>query len=186
MRKKGKLKIACVLVAAAVCIAVVSVVAWRGVLKALHPIRFAETVTQTAQDYDLDPYLLYALIRTESSFREDAESSAGALGLTQITEETFLWLQSKTGEALAFEELRKPQIAVRYGAFFLSLLLKEFTYPETALAAYHAGRGQVNKWLDDPQVSKNGVTLDAIPFSDTAHYVSKVMQAYQVYQKLYT
>lgn len=128
---------------------------------------------------------MLAVIKTESSFDPKAESSAGALGLTQITPETFHWLQTKTGETLSDDALSDPETAIRYGALFLGLLLDEFNSAETAVAAYHAGRGRVNSWLKDENISPDGVNLKEIPIPETAHYVRKVMRAVNIYNSLY-
>ena len=55
----------------------------------------------------------------------------------------------------------------------------------TAEAAKTAGRGQVNEWLADKEYSSDGVHLDVIPISDTAHYVNKIDRAMDTYKKLY-
>ena len=57
---------------------------------------------------------------------------------------------------------------------------------ETAIAAYHSGRGSVNEWLKNPDCSSDGKTLDDIPSSVTKHYVKKVMTAYEGYTNLYS
>ena len=142
---------------------------------------YFELIDSTAREQGVDTALLLGLIRTESSFRPDAVSSVGARGLTQIMPETFEWLQSKTGESLPLDSLFEPEISVRYGALLLRLLLDEFDLPETALAAYHAGRGRVNQWLRDPAISPDGRVLNHIPSDDTRHYVNKVMKAYAKY-----
>ena len=131
----------------------------------------------------METALLLGLIHTESSFRADAVSSVGARGLTQIMPETFEWLQGKTGEDLPLDALFEPEVSVRYGALLLRTLLGEFGAAETALAAYHAGRGRVNEWLRDPESSVDGRTLAQIPAPDTRHYVSKVMKAYAKYDE---
>ena len=53
------------------------------------------------------------------------------------------------------------------------------------LSAYHAGRGITNQWLDNPQYSGDGETLDVIPYADTSQYVDSVLGTYRVYQRLY-
>ena len=128
--------------------------------------------------------LLMAVIRTESSFDHMAVSEAGARGLTQIMPETFEWLQTRTGENLHFDALFEPEISIRYGALLLDILLAEFGETETALAAYHAGRTRVNGWLRDPKLSSDGRTIPHIPTPQTRHYVSKVMRAYERYQRI--
>lgn len=160
--------------------------AGRGIFRALYPLDYIETVDQYAEEYSVPRVLLFAVIHTESGFQPDAVSSAGAMGLTQITPETFHWLQTKTGETLPDEALFAPETAIRYGALFYSLLLTEFDNDWfTAVAAYHAGRGQVNIWLSNPEYSADGKTLDAIPSKDTNHYVHKVFRAVEVYYNLY-
>jgi len=148
-----------------------------------YPWAYFELIDHTAQTQGVDTALLLAVVRTESSFRPGAVSPVGARGLTQIMPETFEWLQGKTGEALPPDALFEPEVSVRYGALLLRTLLDEFGEPETALAAYHAGRGRVNQWLRDPAVSPDGRTLAQIPADDTRHYVHKVMKAYGKYEQ---
>lgn len=156
------------------------------IYKATFPLSYSYEIEHYADEYGVPRVLLYAVIHTESGFDPSAVSSAGALGLTQITPETFHWLQTKTGETLPDSALYEPETSIRYGAYFYSLLLSEFNGDvKTAAAAYHAGRGQVNTWLRDPQYSADGVTLDTIPSRETAYYVRKVQRAIRIYTNLY-
>jgi len=138
-----------------------------------YPWDYDELIRGTAQVQGVSDALLRGLILTESSFDPQAVSPVGARGLTQIMPETFEWLLSKTGETLPLEALFEPEVSVRYGALLLRTLLDEFGETETALAAYHAGRGRVNGWLRDPEISPDGRTLAHIPANDTGHYVTK-------------
>lgn len=155
------------------------------VLHTLYPKEYSDSVEKYAQEYGVDETLLYALIECESGFDKNAVSSVGAKGLTQITPETFKWLQTKTGESYAEDALFEPEISIKYGAFFLGLLLEEFEDTKTALAAYHAGRGQVNEWLVNPEYSADSKKLDNIPFEDTSAYAEKVMKVKYLYVKIY-
>lgn len=158
----------------------------RAVFRAVYPLDYSREIDKYADEYNVPRVLLYAVIHTESGFDKDAVSSAGAIGLTQITPETFRWLQTKTGESLPDEALYEPETAVRYCAVFYKLLLSEFDNDwTTAVAAYHAGRGQVNVWLQNPDCSADGKTLTAIPSKDTNHYVHKVLKAVEIYYNLY-
>jgi len=149
-----------------------------------HPLHFRAEVEQAVEGTLVSPPLMMALIRTESSFNPQAVSSAGARGLTQIMPDTFDWLQTRTGSNLPQEALFEPEISIRYGVLFMDILLAEFGVTETALAAYHAGRGQVNRWLRDPETSPDGRTIEHIPTPQTRHYVYKVMNAYARYQRI--
>ena len=160
-------------------------VAARSLVKTLYPHKYAEIVEKYSAQYGVDADLVYAVIRTESSFRPDAGSEVGAAGLMQIMPETFEWLCMRMHEQATFDALYDPDTAIRFGTYLLHLLLEEFGDTRTALAAYHAGRGRVVKWLDDASVSPDGKTLEHIPYRDTAHYVQKVDRAMQMYKKIY-
>ena len=107
------------------------------------------------------------------------------MGLTQIMPETFSWLLTKTGESYETDALYNPEISVYYGAWLFNYLLDEFGDEKTALAAYHAGRGIVNKWLSDSELSKDGKTLFEIPYGDTKSYTERVLKIKNIYINLY-
>lgn len=164
---------------------VTGAVACRSVLKTLYPHKYADIVEKYSAQYDVDADLVYAVIRTESSFRTDAGSEVGAAGLMQIMPDTFEWLCMRMDEQASFSDLYDPDTAIRFGTYLLHLLLDEFGDTRTALAAYHAGRGRVGEWLRDASVSPDGKTLRNIPYRDTAHYVQKVDRAMTMYKKIY-
>ncbi|MBQ7541004.1 MAG: lytic transglycosylase domain-containing protein [Clostridia bacterium] len=160
-------------------------IACRSALRAVYPHKYEDSVEKYSAQYGVDKNLIYAVICTESSFRTDASSEVGAAGLMQIMPETFEWLCMRMGEDAEFYELYDPDTAIRFGTYLLHLLTEEFGDVRTVLAAYHAGRGQVARWLGDASVSPDGKTLAKIPYSDTAHYVRKVERAISMYQNLY-
>ena len=184
MKKKAGVKLITLLLCFVLAVCAVTAALSVGAIKYAYPVKYEDYVEEYAAMYDVPEELLFAVIRTESSFKPEAVSSAGALGLTQITPETFHWLRTKTGESLEDDALSDPETSIKYGALFLGLLLDEFGCTETAVAAYHAGRGRVNSWLKDKTISPDGVTLQTIPISDTAHYVRKVMRAVNIYTHL--
>ncbi|MGN0526551.1 MAG: lytic transglycosylase domain-containing protein [Acutalibacteraceae bacterium] len=183
--KNNKLKLSLYLLLTTVILVIIIYSSVSLAFQALYPKQYSEYVTETCKTLNLEEPLLYALINTESGFDKDAVSAVGAKGLTQITDDTFLWLQTKTKEERPIEDLFEPEVSIYYGGYFLDMLLDEFENTEAALAAYHAGRGRVNEWLADPRYSKDGKTLDDIPFADTKLYVEKVMKNYKRYIKIY-
>lgn len=154
-------------------------------MKVLYPKRYAEIVECYSETYGVPEELIYAVIRTESSFRPDATSEVGAMGLMQIMPDTLDWLCYKSGTQAEPADLQDEDTAIRYGTYFLKLLQEQFGDTHTVLAAYHAGMGRVQGWLQNPAYSSDGRTLQEIPFRDTAHYVEKVERAMQTYKNLY-
>lgn len=154
-----------------------------------YPVAYSEYVTYYADKYGIDPYILYAFIRTESNFNPKAESDAGARGLMQITEVTFDWIKSKIApsEDLTFENLYDPETNIRFGTYFVSYCLLEYENDlATAAAAYHSGLGTVNSLLAQSEYSADGKTLDHYPYPQMRLYVKKITSSYQHYQDIYT
>lgn len=172
--------------------ALVGALLWRGIgvyETAMYPKKYQDLVEKYAAQYGLDENFVYAVIKTESGFQPDACSENNARGLMQITEDTFHWIGTKLGSDVSgqytHDDMFQPEVNIMYGTFLLSYLEQEFGDDQVVLSAYHAGRGAANQWLADKNYSSDGKTLDVIPYSDTSHYVSKVMKNYQRYNQIY-
>lgn len=153
-----------------------------------YPREYSHYVTEASEKYDVEESLVYAVIRTESGFREDVVSSAGAVGLMQIMPDTFEWLQAQNGDEVTYSqgELKNPQVNIDYGTYYLSMLLSHYDGDEQlAVAAYNAGMTNVDKWLSDERYSKDGISLTDIPFKETEKYVKRVEKIKDVYKTLY-
>ena len=149
-----------------------------------YPLRYTSEISAAAQEFGVPPAYLYAVILAESSFRTDATSSVGAMGLMQIMPETGVWIAKKLGMRDSFtpEMLYEPAVSARFGAWYLRFLLDRYDGDmRCATAAYHAGQGKVDKWLDDPAYSPDGQTLAVIASDATNNYVNKVMNNYEQY-----
>ena len=154
------------------------------VIKLKHPEKYRDLVEKYAEEFDVDKYLLYAFIKTESGFDPDAKSSAGAIGLTQITEETFDWIKLMLcpREDIVFEDLYEPEVSIRFGAYYISRCLDRYSGSiETAAAAYHSGWGTVDRLLE----KQGGETLTEFPYAQMNNYVYKITKAYTIYQEIY-
>lgn len=157
----------------------------RQILLKSYPLEFEEYVEKYAEKYAVPQSVIYGVIKVESNFKSDAVSKKGAIGLMQITPETFEWLcMSEPYENASADLLYNPEINIHYGTLFLSLLYSEFGTWDNAFAAYNAGRTRVNGWLADERYSENGRLTD-IPFPETADYVVKVAEARDAYTELY-
>ncbi len=160
---------------------------YRRYMETVYPMKYAAFVNRAAEEYEFAPSLLFALIYTESGFDPDAVSSADAKGLMQLTDDTFEWAQQRAGvnPLMPPQQLFDPETNIHYGAFVLYLLHQQFGNLDTALAAYNAGQGRVKGWLEDPRYSDDGVTLQEIPYPETAAYGEKIAKAQEMYQELY-
>lgn len=153
--------------------------------RSVYPKKYEDIVNEISIKYNLKPQLIYAVIKTESNFDPNAKSWAGAVGLMQITEDTFDWLQSITKESIPHEYLYDPYININYGTMFLSMLREKYYSEEVMLSAYNAGMTPVERWLKDEKLSLLGEELSYIPYKETRNYVEKVIQSRRMYDKLY-
>ncbi len=87
------------------------------------------------------------MIESESKFNPDARSSAGAIGLMQLTPATAKGIAQYTGGSrFRLSDLTNPDINMRYGAWYLGHLLAKYGNERLALAAYNAGQDNVDRW----------------------------------------
>ena len=192
-KKGGQVKVAIISIVA-IALAVTAVLAAtnfykkteNNLEKSAYPLEYTDLVNKAAKEYNLQPALIYGVIHTESRFNPDAGSSVGAVGLMQIMPETFDWLQEKRGEAGKYttEDLYTPSVNIDYGSYLLRYFLDYYGNEKCAVAAYNAGF-EVSNWLEDPNCSPDGMTLDVIPYPETSGYVVKVENAKQKYIELY-
>lgn len=139
-----------------------------------------------SEEFGVNPYLLWALIREESRFQADAVSRVGALGLTQVMPSTGKDIASRLKVSFNEKDLLKPGLNIRFGAFYLSSMLKMFSGDmDKALAAYNGGPGNTQRWSR----SKIGKTSSGFPtavsYLETREYITKVMNSYYIYKWLY-
>lgn len=182
---KLAVRIAATLAVVSLCILLLGF-AFSKVTEAFYPRKYSEIVEKYSAEYGVDADLVFAVIKCESGFDPEAVSHADAKGLMQMTEETFDWVQTKTGEqGLAADALFDPEISIKYGVKLLSLNLQEFGNEAAAIASYHAGRTAVAGWLKNADYSSDGDTLDAIPYAETRAYVERVQKTRKIYENIY-
>ncbi len=152
----------------------------------IYPLDFEEEILEASEEYGLSPQLISAVIHTESKFKAKAESAVGAKGLMQLMPETFDWLIGLRGTEHTQEDILTPAVNIDYGCYYISWLddrLPGDVY--TAVAAYNAGMGHVEDWLENPDFSIDGENLHEIPFEETKNYVDRIKEAEEMYAKLY-
>jgi soluble lytic murein transglycosylase len=151
------------------------------------PLRHDDVIRQQAEDKDLDPSLIAAIIYAESRFR-DQTSPAGAKGLMQILPATADWIAGKSG-GTSFElgDLADPQINIAYGSWYLRFLLDHYGGAHVpAIAAYNAGLGKVDAWRAGAAASGEPFRVSRhIPYAETRGYVRRVLRARGEYRREY-
>ncbi len=171
------------LAAVAIVIAIIGIIGGYETSRHIkYPVAYSEWITKYAHENDLDPYLVMAVIKTESNFIPDAHSGVAG-GLMQLTEETAEWNANEMGIDYEYDYM-DPETNIKMGCHYLRHLIDVYGNIDTALAAYNGGMGNVNSWLSNPQYSSDGETLDYIPFPETRNYVVKVNDSWEYYKTL--
>ncbi len=157
------------------------------ILKSVYPIKYQSIVEAQSERFGIDKYLVYAVIKTESRFKENAVSSSGAKGLMQLMDKTAEECNKKGGFGFNLpEDIYSPEKNITLGCYYLNKLLKIYNGDiSLAIAAYNGGTANVKKWLSDGELSDGDGGLIDIPFAETKGYVDKVIYSYEKYKKIY-
>ena len=159
------------------------------ILKIIYPKTFKEYVSIYSEEYNIDENLIYALMKAESNFKSKAVSNRGAIGVMQLMEETALDVAKKAkidiDENNLEQELLKPEVNIKIGTIYIKTLLNQYQNVEVALAAYNAGIGTVNTWIEEGRIKKDGSDIENIPYKETNQYVRKILRDYKIYEYLY-
>jgi soluble lytic murein transglycosylase len=150
------------------------------------PLKHEDIIRQQAQEKDLDPALIAAVIYAESRFR-DQTSHAGARGLMQITPDTADFIAKDSGgHRFVQEDLATPQINIAYGSYFLRYLLEHYDGDEeAALAAYNAGITNVDGWVEEAGGLESFDVQAHVPYPETRAYVDNVLERRGEYREHY-
>ena len=158
-------------------------------LKILYPKTYSEIISVYAEEYDVEENLIYAVIKAESNFDSQAVSNREAIGLMQIVEETAIDVVNKNQIDVdtenIVEELLDIDNNINIGTKYLSTLLTQYGNIEVALAAYNAGIGTVNNWIDKQIIKADGSDIENVPYKETNNYVRKILRDYRIYNDLY-
>lgn len=154
----------------------------------VYPRPYKESVITASETYQVDPLLIYAVMKTESKFNKNALSHKGAKGLMQIMDKTGQWGAELIGiEGYSHDKLFEADMNIQLGTWYIARLIKQYEGDLcTVLTAYNAGTGNVAKWRENKKYSQDGKTIHTIPFKETKDYVNKVSLYYKRYKRLYT
>ena len=155
------------------------------VMKKIYPLKYSESVEKYSEEYDIDKYLVYAIIKAESNFNTEAKSSSNAIGLMQIIESTAIETASNMGLQVTEQDLFEPELNIKIGLKYFKSLLEKYNNYSIAIIAYNAGIGNVDKWIETGVIKEDGTDLENVPFKETNNYVRKILRDYKIYKELY-
>ena len=156
----------------------------------VYPLTHFSIVKESASENSLDPYLILAIIKTESGFNENAKSNKDAKGLMQMLDSTANEVNDNINIVDSVDyNIYDADVNIKLWCNYFSNLVKRYDGNYyLAICAYNAGMGNVDKWLENGYIEKN---LDEyknvnLPFEETSKYLEKVISSYKIYVKLYS
>ena len=159
---------------------------FKNIQKLIYRQDYSEYVERYAKEYNVEPLLIYSIIKAESNFDDEAVSSKGATGLMQLMDNTAK--EIATNESLEYvsnESLFDPETNIKLGVKYFADLIAIFKNEAVALAAYNAGMGTVQGWIDKGTIKADGSDIENIPYNETNMYVRKILNDYGIYCSLY-
>jgi soluble lytic murein transglycosylase len=155
--------------------------------KLIFPIHYEEEVMEASEYFEVDPHLVLAVVQIESNFKQNRSSKKGATGLMQLMPDTAEWANVESGlNTDPSSYIEDPKSNILLGTWYLSYLHNKYNGDMTkTIAAYNAGQGHVDRWLNEGKWDGSEYRLDQIPFGETRHYVSRVLYYYYHYKEVY-
>lgn len=144
--------------------------------KYLYKLDYFNEVKEAASTFNVDIYLIYAIIKVESSFNESSVSVAGAIGLMQIMPDTAEYL---LGHPITEDYLYNPINNINIGVKYLKYLSEKFSDINWQIIAYNAGETKARQWQAD------NIAIENVPYEETRNYVQKVTKTMERYRELY-
>ena len=156
------------------------------ILKKIYVKKYEEFIEEYSQKFDLDSNLIYAIIKAESNFNDEAISNKGAKGLMQLMDATAIDIAEVLHVEFDTAKILEPRYNIMLGTKYISMLINKYQNISLALAAYNAGSGNVDRWIKDGILNENGDNIENIPFKETNNYVRKILRDYKLYNEIYT
>ena len=152
----------------------------------LFPLGYEKEARAAAADFDMDPALIFAIIRQESAFQKRARSPADAFGLMQMLSSTARQTAKRIKVSYrGFRDLYTPSKSILLGTAHLKRLLKRYDNSFIlTVAAYNAGSTPVKKWRKAFPASSPLEFIENIPYSETRNYVRLLIRNYLFYRSL--
>ena len=152
--------------------------------QALYPFPYEDIILKWSKHRQLNPLLVTSLIRQESRFEKEIESSAGAMGLMQVIPPTAKTAAKNIG--LSSYSMTNPEDNVNIGTYYLDFTHKKYgNNSMLAVASYNAGPNAVAKWIKRYGLKDADEFVEKIPYRETKGYVESVFENYWNYMLVY-
>lgn len=153
------------------------------------PKKYENIVNMAAHSYNIDPNLIYAIIKQESNFNAQAISKSNAKGLMQIIDSTANEMAQdiNTVNAKSYN-IFDPYTNIFIGTKYISYLINRFNGNYyLAIVAYNAGLGKVDEWTNKQyaKYSEYREVEKIIEYNETKLYFLNVLKNYNYYVVLY-
>jgi soluble lytic murein transglycosylase len=149
-----------------------------------YPLPYRDIVLKNAEASKVAPQLVYAVIRSESSFSPVAVSPVGAVGLMQLMPATAGQIEGKP--TVARDRLTQPSLNINYGVrHFKDMLVQYNGDIISTIASYNAGGTAVNRWKKEFAGMTPAEFIEQIPYGETREYVKNVLASSAIYSRLY-
>jgi len=152
------------------------------------PLPYHKFVVSWAKQMEVNPFLIWSIMKQESSYRTSVISTAGAKGLLQLIPSTAQWITQKDNRLVSVDTSlwKYPEYNIALGSAYFCYLLNRFQGNIVyAIAGYNAGPGNVSKWVDKKKYNDIDEFIENIPFTETRNYVKRVLGNYAAYLSIY-
>jgi len=151
----------------------------------MYPRAYGYWVRKYSRTFSVDEHLVWAVMRQESTFEPHIISSAGATGLMQLMPYTARSVASRLNLQYEIDSLYSPGYNIQLGVAYLQEVLEQFDQNMVnAIASYNGGPHNVKKWVRLNKDDSYDMFIEDIGFSETRHYVKKVLANYWTYKAI--
>lgn len=159
---------------------------WRSPWEIGFPRPYLPIVERESQATGVPEWLIYGVMREESTFRPRVVSHANAYGLMQVIIPTARGIGKKSGHPYSAAALKRPSVNIAIGSRVLKELNKRFaTNPWLAIPGYNAGPGRPARWLRERPNVDFDVWVEMIPYRETRRYTKRVLASRAAYAFIY-
>ena len=155
--------------------------------KLMYPIKYQDEIKIIAEQFEVDPYLILSIIQVETRFDPNKVSKKGAMGLMQVMPKTASWIieEGKFPEEL-IDRTFEPNVNIALGSWYLSKIQNKYNDKLVMIiAAYNAGPGNVDKWIQEDIWDGTLERVQDVPIGETRHYIQRVIHYLEQYRWIY-